>query len=63
MSEDRFSHLAHRYDDFVGSFDYEKIREYLPILPDEPVLDLGGGTGRVAVHFLEESNGCIILES
>jgi ubiquinone/menaquinone biosynthesis C-methylase UbiE len=62
MSEDTFSHLAHRYDDFVGSFDYEKIREYLPILPEEPVLDLGGGTGRVAVHLLEEANGCILLD-
>ncbi len=62
MSEDTFSKLAHRYDDFVGSFDYEKIRKYLPVLHDEPILDLGGGTGRVGIHFVKEANGCIILD-
>lgn len=62
MSEDIFSKLAHRYDDFVGSFDYEKIRKYLPVLPDELILDLGGGTGRVGIHFIKEANGCIILD-
>lgn len=62
MREDTFSKIAHRYDDFVGSFNYEKIREFLPILPEEPILDLGGGTGRVAVHLLNETSGCIILD-
>ncbi|MCG3219930.1 MAG: methyltransferase domain-containing protein [Candidatus Heimdallarchaeota archaeon] len=62
MSEDTFSKIAHRYDDFVGSFNYEKLRKYLPIVPEEPILDLGGGTGRVGVYFVEEANGCIILD-
>lgn len=57
-----FSNIAHWYDDFVGSFDYEEIAEYLPLYEDELILDLGGGTGRVSQDLASNTNGCIILD-
>lgn len=62
MSKDIFSRIAHNYDNIVGSFNYEKISKYLPLLPDELILDLGGGTGRVGTYLDMETNGCIILD-
>ncbi len=57
-----FSNIAHRYDDFVGTFDYDKIATYLPLMKDELILDLGGGTGRVSKDLANNTNGCIILD-
>lgn len=58
-----FNLVARRYDKFVGPFDLQEIKEYLPLKPDALLLDLGGGTGRVAFQLSEYVNECFITDS
>lgn len=57
-----FSNIAHWYDNFVGSFDFEKVAKYIPLYENEVILDLGGGTGRVSQDLGNNTSGCIILD-
>ncbi len=57
-----FSNIAHWYDDFVGSLDFDKVAEFIPLYEDELILDLGGGTGRVSQDLGKNTKGCIILD-
>ncbi len=59
---DLFSRIASRYESIVGSFDYEKLRDFFPINSEELILDLGGGTGRVAIFLKKEANDCLIFD-
>lgn len=58
-----FSKFAHRYDNFVGSFDLEEIIDYLPLETANLLLDLGGGTGRVAEQLQNHVTECIVFDS
>ena len=57
-----FNRVANFYDKFVGSFDLEEINEYLPLKSDALLLDLGGGTGRIAYQLAKYVNECFILD-
>ena len=57
-----FSRVAHNYDRFVGEFDLESILEYIPLDEKSLLVDLGGGTGRVAKKMEEYVNDCIIFD-
>ncbi|MCK5159891.1 MAG: class I SAM-dependent methyltransferase, partial [Candidatus Heimdallarchaeota archaeon] len=58
-----FSKIAHRYDNFVGKFNLDELLEYLPLDSENLLLDLGGGTGRVAEQLLDHVNECLVLDS
>ena len=57
-----FNRIAHRYDDFVGSFDLDQILKHLPLNEKTLFLDLGGGTGRVSYHLLPFVSECMIAD-
>lgn len=59
---DLFSRIAGRYDSIIKGFDLEKIISDFPHFKDELLVDLGGGTGRVATLFLDYINECLILD-
>ena len=59
---DLFSRIAHKYDDIVGSFNFEEIGKSLPLERKDLLLDFGGGTGRAAQHLEAVVNGCVILD-
>jgi len=59
---DLFSKIAHRYDNIIPSFDIDSIIDYLPLTKEDLLVDLGGGTGRVATKLLEHVNECIIFD-
>jgi len=61
-SMDLFSRIASIYDKIIRGFALETIREFLQLNPDELLLDLGGGTGRLSTELDNQSNGCIILD-
>ncbi|MCE7737888.1 MAG: methyltransferase domain-containing protein [Candidatus Heimdallarchaeota archaeon] len=59
---DLFSRIAKRYDKIIKGFDLSTILDNLTLIHNEVILDLGGGTGRLAVAFEEYVNGCILLD-
>ena len=59
---DLFSRIAQRYDNIVGSFNFEEIGGFLPLEKEELLVDFGGGTGRAAKHLEAVVNGCIVLD-
>ena len=59
---DLFSRIAHRYDNIVGSFNFEEIGGFLPLEKEDLLLDFGGGTGRATEHLEAVVNGCIVLD-
>ena len=59
---DLFSRIAKSYDKIIPSFDLSTILGNITLIEDKPILDLGGGTGRVAVTFESHVNGCILID-
>lgn len=59
---DLFSKIAKNYDHIISDFDLDSIIQEFPIAENELLLDLGGGTGRVATHFLNYVNECLVLD-
>ena len=59
---DLFSRIAKSYDKIIPSFDLSTILGNISLIEDKPILDLGGGTGRVAVAFESHVNGCILID-
>ncbi|MBY8999760.1 MAG: methyltransferase domain-containing protein [Candidatus Heimdallarchaeota archaeon] len=59
---DLFSRIASKYDHIIKGFDLETIIHDFPIYENDLMLDLGGGTGRVAIPFLKYVNECLILD-
>ncbi len=59
---DLFSRIARRYDHIIRGFDLEKIIDDFTYSREELLLDLGGGTGRVANLFLNYVNECLVLD-
>ena len=59
---DLFSRIAKRYDKIIPGFDLSTILDNLTLFQNEVILDLGGGTGRIAALFEEHVNGCILLD-
>ena len=59
---DYFSKLAHGYDSFVGDFNFNTIIDYLDLETKEVLIDVGGGTGRIATALKEHTRGCIVLD-
>ncbi|MHA2357765.1 MAG: class I SAM-dependent methyltransferase [Candidatus Heimdallarchaeaceae archaeon] len=59
---DHFSRYASEYDNIVSAFDLDKIAEYLPLHKDDILLDIGGGTGRVAILLEKVVNECIVFD-
>ena len=57
-----FNRIAHRYDHFVGPFSLEKIIDHFTLNSDALLLDLGGGTGRVAAQLENHVNECFVLD-
>jgi demethylmenaquinone methyltransferase/2-methoxy-6-polyprenyl-1,4-benzoquinol methylase len=57
-----FNKVAHRYDAIVGPFSLDKIIEHLPLNANGLLLDLGGGTGRVAEKLVNLVNECFVLD-
>ena len=58
---DQFSRFAHFYD-FIISNPIKDIMEYISPQKDDIILDLGGGTGQVAVHLVKYAKETIILD-
>lgn len=59
---DLFSRIAGRYDHIIKGFDLQKIISYFTYSEEDLLVDLGGGTGRVATLFLDYVNECLILD-
>ncbi|MHA1482816.1 MAG: class I SAM-dependent methyltransferase [Candidatus Heimdallarchaeaceae archaeon] len=59
---DLFSRIAGRYDQIIKGFDLQKIIDDFTYSKEELLVDLGGGTGRVATLFLDYVNECLILD-
>ncbi len=59
---DLFSRIAGRYDRIIRGFDLEKIIDDLTYSREELLVDLGGGTGRVATLFLNYVNECLVID-
>jgi len=59
---DYFSRFAHRYDGFVGDFELNSILEYLDLESKDILVDVGGGTGRVAKALKHHVRGCVVLD-
>ncbi|MBY8994846.1 MAG: class I SAM-dependent methyltransferase [Candidatus Heimdallarchaeota archaeon] len=57
-----FSKVAKKYDNFVGKFNLDEIIDYLPLDTANLLLDLGGGTGRVAEQLQDIVNECIVFD-
>ncbi|MCE7741057.1 MAG: methyltransferase domain-containing protein [Candidatus Heimdallarchaeota archaeon] len=59
---DLFSKIAGSYDKIIRGFALDTIREFIKLVPDKLLLDLGGGTGRVSTELDDHVNGCILLD-
>jgi ubiquinone/menaquinone biosynthesis C-methylase UbiE len=59
---DHFSILAPYYDYLISPPDTGKLKQILDIKSDSWVLDVGGGTGRVASRLDGDSKGVFILD-
>jgi ubiquinone/menaquinone biosynthesis C-methylase UbiE len=58
-----FNRFANRYNNFVGPFNLDEIIEYLPLKEKALLIDLGGGTGRIAYQLAEHVSECLIFDS
>ncbi|MHA1202340.1 MAG: class I SAM-dependent methyltransferase [Candidatus Heimdallarchaeaceae archaeon] len=59
---DLFSRIAGRYDHIIRGFDLDNIIDDFTYSKEELLVDLGGGTGRVATLFLNYVNECLVLD-
>ena len=59
---DLFSRIAGKYDKIIRSSAVEEFKIHLKIEPDKLLVDLGGGTGRVALVLEEMANECVLLD-
>ena len=59
---DLFSRIAGSYDKIIRSSAVEEFKGHLNLELDEILVDLGGGTGRVALVLEKMTNGCILLD-
>ena len=59
---DLFSRIAHRYDSIIRGFAIETIKYKIKLDSEKILLDLGGGTGRVALELSKLVNGYIIVD-
>lgn len=59
---DYFSRFAHRYDGFVGDFELSSILDYLDLKRNDILVDVGGGTGRLAQALKHHVRGCVVLD-
>ena len=59
---DLFSRIARRYDSIIRSSAVEEFKKHLNLETNDILLDLGGGTGRVALVLEKMTNGCILLD-
>ena len=50
------------YDSIIRGFAIDTIKDRINLKPDKLLLDLGGGTGRVALELSKMTNGCILLD-
>ncbi|MGC9779179.1 MAG: class I SAM-dependent methyltransferase [Candidatus Heimdallarchaeota archaeon] len=57
-----FSKVAHKYDKIVGTFDLNSIIDYMPLDDKTLLVDLGGGTGRVAKDLQNYVNDCLVFD-
>ncbi|TFF84822.1 methyltransferase domain-containing protein [Candidatus Heimdallarchaeota archaeon] len=58
-----FDKIANFYDRIVGPFNLEEILDYFSLEPNGLLIDLGGGTGRVAKQLVQHVSECLILDS
>jgi len=58
-----FNRIARFYDRIVGEFDLEEINSHFTLQSEILLLDLGGGTGRIAKQLLSYVNDCVIIDS
>ena len=59
---DLFSRIAGIYDKLIRGFALDTIKQFIQIKPDEFLVDLGGGTGRLCVELNRYANGCILID-
>ena len=59
---DLFSRIAGIYDKIIKGFTLDTIKQFVQIIPNEILLDLGGGTGRLSVELNKCVNGCILID-
>ncbi len=59
---DHFSFLAPYYDSLIAPPDTTRLKQILDIKPDNWVLDVGGGTGRVSSRLDDDSRGVILVD-
>ena len=57
-----FNRVANSYDKFVGPFDLNEINEYFSLRSDALLVDLGGGTGRIAYQLSDYVKDCFIFD-
>ena len=59
---DLFSRIADRYDKIIRSSAVEEFKSFINLKSEEILVDLGGGTGRVALVLEKMTNGCVLLD-
>ncbi len=57
-----FDLIAPFYDRFFGSMRHKPLFEHLDVQPGVLVLDIGGGTGRVAQHVAEKGGRVMVVD-
>jgi len=58
-----FDFIASQYDRFVGMPDVRLLRSLLQLPSTGWMLDVGGGTGRVAIHFLHLIGHLVVCDA
>lgn len=58
-----FSLVAKFYDKIVPKSNIENVLEMLPLDKNSLIMDLGGGTGRIALSLSNYTNECLVLDS
>ncbi len=57
-----FNLIAPFYDRFFGGMRHELLFQHLDVQPGAMVLDIGGGTGRVAQHVARQGGQVIVVD-
>jgi demethylmenaquinone methyltransferase/2-methoxy-6-polyprenyl-1,4-benzoquinol methylase len=57
-----FDLIAPIYDRFFGGVSLDQLFQHLDVRPGDLVLDIGGGTGRVARHVVERGGQVIVVD-
>lgn len=60
---DIFSRIAKFYDRIIPSFSLDEILPFLDFKHYDVIVDLGGGTGRVATSLLYEIKECLVVDA